>query len=230
MINRRNFLRAGAVAAAAAPLSGCFVWKKIFGDDDDDKIKYLWSPEGYPVLWQEQGSTTNGLITMAEIYELHAKGVEQGIDYLNRRYGLDKGTGQAHAVNEIGWHLIDNCCFIASDNRTWAAGEYIPRSDRNIIQTGLYRREPPQAGVGLPCADMPADVPPWTVNHNPANHSECRWGVLDKDRPFPSIGHEMGHHFWGPRFEHGWQPPIVNGAPPMDVTAAHNCCGEHVGY
>jgi len=177
--------------------------------DEPEDPPYVRSPQGYLVYYVDQGTVASGRATMDQLYQWHADAVARGILDLNRAYGwpIEELQGMAYG---LGWVLVDNCAFVASDGRTWAAGEFLP-SSRNVktdrIDVALY------TWTSGPASTIPPDSPPWTRRIAPWDPNLARWGVLVAGNEWPATRHEMGHaHTQNAGFEHrSGKPAQVGG-------------------
>ena len=179
---------------------------------DDDwraRLSFEVNEYGYSVHWGEQGSTTTvnpvtGQVyfTKADAYRWHKEAVDRAVNWFAVNYGLSYESLYSTAKN-INWVLVDNCAFIASDDRTWALGEYLPGYWQ--VWAGVYRREPPGFNEGWPRSEIPYGTPPWTVNNAPWDYNIVRWGVIDSGNEYPALRHEFGHALFGACFEHNCQ-------------------------
>lgn len=109
--------------------------------------------------------------------------------------------------------VIDAFLFATPASVTgYATGAIAPQRYRLML--ALYRRQ------------KNADGPEWTW---------FDWGGgnvhsgIPSDPYCPALGHELGHHFFGADFGHGWLPPEVNPSGTPRLGVAQDWTGE-CGY
>lgn len=96
-----------------------------------NKKKYPWrhyettTPQGYRVAWVDEGDHGP---ENEDVYRWHAMAVESGAHRLFSTYEGPTYEQLIEVAKRVRWVLHDNCCFVASDGWTWAAGERIPSS------------------------------------------------------------------------------------------------------
>jgi len=168
-------------------LSSC----SLFGKKE--KLKDWGEPTsaGYRVEWADKGTTSSDRHTKAEILALFDKAMVQGREYLITRYGatLEQVNLYAHATR---YHLIDDKRIATNASGTGFASGI-------TYETNIYICLMTRSVVG-DRESVPADAAPWTI----VDLGDGKWsyGRLDPVRPFPALGHELGHRLYGPGFEH----------------------------
>jgi len=139
------------------------------------------SPQGYRVLFEDQGTVLTSRATLTQIYEWHAQAVERAVSEVALKHNRPRPDILALAQGKA-WNLVDNCAFQVS-GAAWATGQYFPQS--NTIKTCLY------AWKDSTKAQIPADAPLWTIRQDPNGTDHWRWGVLVDGQWFPSAAHEI---------------------------------------
>lgn len=154
------------------------------------------SPAGRVIEFHDAGSRARGV----DVGGLLDEAVAHAEIHL-AKYGIGRDK-VARALPIIRLHGIDDCAFQTISSETgWATGQYDERY--RFLAVSLYSVRRIAAD-----APFPPEAVPWTCRRRqPPFPAEAFYGVLDK--PFPALGHELGHHFFGGRFEHGWTPPLV---------------------
>jgi len=155
------------------------------------------TPDGFVLHWHDQGSRARGL----DIAALYDEAVRPGALHLEK-YGITPDQIRK-ALPSIKVHGIDDFMVPTQASETgYAAGGYDERY--RILTLPLYSVKRLKAD-----APFPADAPPWTCRRRQQPYvDEAVCGELRF--PFPALGHELGHHFFGGKFEHGWTPPLVS--------------------
>lgn len=156
----------------------------------DKRPEWTKTPAGYSVQWYDQGTVATGRLTLAEILNLFdQKAIPSAINHL-AQYGATPGEVKRAAYSHA-FRLIDNKNFPTSASGTGFAGGMV---QENFIYLALYSRK-----VVATREEIPVDAPPWTIA---AFAGKWSYGILDPERPFPAIGHELGHTIYGNGFEH----------------------------
>jgi len=139
------------------------------------------SPQGYRVLFEDQGTVSTDRAALPQIYEWHSKAVERAVSEVALKHSRPRPDILALARGKA-WNLVDNCAFQVS-GAAWAAGRYFPQS--NTIKTCLY------AWKDGTKAQIPAAAPLWTIRQDPNGTDHWRWGALVDGQWFPSAAHEI---------------------------------------
>jgi hypothetical protein len=161
--------------------------------DHIDQEPFLITDAGYAVRWQDDGTLDQGLYTKAELYAAFDAAVERSAGYL-AKYGAQPSQVLA-AAHGSAFTLIDNRRFWMPS--TWVSGCNSMTGSIMVVYWGT------KTGATLP-VDLAC---PWTAAFNPAN-GLWYWGIDPK--PYPALGHELGHSLYGATFEHpelGWRWP-----------------------
>ncbi len=160
---------------------------------------YIPTADGYRLSWNNVGAVP-ALYTRDGIGDRFDEAVGNAVTHL-AKYGLsEKAVREMAALHRyIGY---DAARFQIDASPTgWASGAYYSQS-RGIVL----------AFWGRASGDVvPADAPAWTVYSWPTRPSPAfDWGY--EPPPFPALGHELCHAFFGPQAEHipGY-PPVVGG-------------------
>ena len=159
----------------------------LYGCDDDSFTDTsVVTDAGYKVRFQDRGS-----LALHDVYTLFDQAVEDAAVEL-WKYGIT----HERVVNVCRHNYIfigyDAFLFKTPYSGTgYATGQIGPY----FIHLAFYTRQ------------RNADGPAWTHFTWPGS-TEVQSGVIPK--AFPALAHELGHHFFGADFEHGWTPPIVN--------------------
>lgn len=227
------------LASFATLCEGC-----MFFDKDDDGDRYPWShlegvtDDGYRFAWIEKGTSTKPgpwEATRPELDALLSMAIRAGAKRLAATYqGPDEAQWIA-IMEGHRWVGVDDVNFMAADGSGYAAGEHAIVKPMHWIRAAYYSRMPSAFGAvswtpGEP-TPWPEDTPPWLIKENPSAPGQWRWGELRTPYPAISNGHEAGHHVWGPRFEHGWTPPLRPGVSmkPRQLAKAVETCSR-VGW
>jgi hypothetical protein len=122
-----------------------------------------------------------GAVTVEEI----GLALEASARQLAARAPVDPEAAVA-VLRGIEIQIVDDYSFQVSDGR-WATGVYL--GNRTVVALWGKREV-------LGALDVPVDAPLWTIR---AGGAGWRYGA----RPLvPATDHELGHHFYGPYFEH----------------------------
>jgi hypothetical protein len=136
---------------------------------------------GYAI--DQSPSLDAGLVTLDEIGV--ALDLEAG--ELAAKTGLDSAQAKA-VLQSCDIRIIDDYNFAYQD--VWAAG----RAEGHVLWVSLWaRRECDSA------EQVPADAPSWTVRAPVSDAPRWRYGYR---AILPVVDHELGHVFYGPRYEH----------------------------
>lgn len=151
------------------------------------------SPQGYRVAFEEQGSITAGLLTVAQAYEIHAKAVDRAALELKARHNIDPAITKAKAAS-AAFRLIDNHSF--EFGGIYACGQWLPA--QNTVRTCLYDQRT-VASIDM----VPKDAPKWMTRPGWKYPGTFVYGLRVPGNEFPSLSHELGHAITGdPNFEH----------------------------
>ncbi len=124
-----------------------------------------------------------GLVTVEEV----GARLEAQARALAARTGLDAEAAVAE-LRRLPIFIVDDYSYQLPDGR-WACGHYT-----GAVYTCLWLRT--EAGSS---AAIPLEAPGWTINPPDGVNVNWRYGA----RPLvASADHELGHHFFGPNFEH----------------------------
>lgn len=173
-------------AALLLAYAGCI-------DGNDDYKDADRTPAGYHVVYHDTGLLGSGLMTYGQILgAFDAAYLRSAID-LETRYGIDRQRTLALPFEEkILFALHDHFRFVATDGKTWATGEYTG----GTIAVAMHPKSHVESGIATP-----SDALPWTLVTGSIT-GRTYFGRLDLVAAFPALEHELGHHFFGPRFEH----------------------------
>lgn len=159
------------------------------------------TPAGYKLRFQDRGS-----MALHDVYALFDAAVEDAAVEL-WRYGVsyERVVAAVKAYTIVG---ADAFLFRSA----WSGTGYATGQIGNgKIILAFYTRQ------------RNADGPVWTHFTWPGS-TEVQSGITPK--AFGALHHELGHHFFGADFEHGWVPPVVNarlGYDAKDVLAVATC-------
>ena len=194
---RRQAVRTLALAAAIVLFPAC-------ADPlSDEEVAYARTPLGYPVRWEEEGSTGSGYFSQDLAFRWYEEAVERACDRL-ARYGVPREQTREVARRTGTW-LIDNY------RRDGWAGINNMRdpSSGGWIKVCLYRSASVAPGEVRPTEVNGWPVPPWTHYTGPET-GKLYFGYIDETKGlYPALGHEIGHSLFGPDFEHTYYPPTV---------------------
>lgn len=133
------------------------------------------APDQFPAL-------DAGLVTVDEI----GAALEREACELAARTGLDP-EGAVAQLRALEIRLVDDYNFELQGR--WASGMYTGR-----IYAALWGRREADS-----LADIPIEAPSWTVRAPGGGADRWRYGARAL---VPATDHELGHHFFGPNFEH----------------------------
>lgn len=167
-------------------LLGCSMFKKKGSDEWGEP-----TPAGYRVEWTDKGTTSGGVKTKPEILALFDLAIDRAQHYLIDKYGADRGKVALFARG-TRYHLVDDKRIPTDASGTGFASGI---TYEGHIQICLMSRR-----VAASRGAVPSTAPPWTV----VDLGDGTWsyGVIDEARPFPALGHELGHRLYGAGFEH----------------------------
>lgn len=137
--------------------------------------------------------TDRGSLALYDVPELYDGAAEDAAVYL-WKYGLEPDQVAA-ALSTYRVAVEDHFLFPTNSSGTGYAAGAISVETRTLI-VALYTRQRNATG------------PEWTRHYWPST-GETHSGLIP--RACPALAHELGHHFFGSRFEHGWIPPVLNG-------------------
>ncbi|HYE98107.1 MAG TPA: hypothetical protein VEJ18_04310, partial [Planctomycetota bacterium] len=194
----------------------------------DEETSYDLTPGGFPVRWEEEGSTALGYFDKAKAFAWYDDAVTRGAVSHLARYGVPADHTLDVARRWLTY-LIDN---YRRDN--WTGSTNMGEPDKGgWIKVCLYRQGYVEAGGTRPTEVNGWPVPPWS-HHTGAQTGRLYYGYIDEAAGlYPALGHEIGHlYFRSPDFEHTWWPPTVARAsgtlPRWTYTADQMCLMDRV--
>lgn len=146
----------------------------------------MFGPRDSGYLADTSPALDSGLVTEAEI----GLALEQRARELARRTGMAEQAA-VDAFRRITVWVVDDYSFTVGS--AWASGWHRP--EESIIVVALWAR----TETALQ-ADIPADAPTWTIRLPDSENVNWRYG--GSNRLVPAADHELGHHFYGAKFEH----------------------------
>jgi hypothetical protein len=176
--------RTSALLAALLLVPAC-------AGEREDKTPWESTPDGFTVVWYDQGTVSTGLLDKATLYAEFDAAMQLAADAMLVQYGTPRDTFLA-AARVHKFRLHDNIFFYYSGQRVF--GYHEDNNDFNEIGVAYWPY------LTDPDTPDPA-APEWT--HYYSNISNLwYWGVHDVTRLYAALKHEVGHHLMGPGFEH----------------------------
>lgn len=167
-------------------------WMTACVDEDREDYKNAdRTPAGYHVVYHDAGLLASGLMTYEQILAaFDAAMIRSAID-LETRYGLPQQQTLSFPWEEkILFKLVDHFRFEVGG--IMATGQY----DSPVIAVAIHVKQYVEPGI-----TPPATALPWTHVIGETT-GRTYYGVVDLVNFAPALSHEIGHHFWGPYFEH----------------------------
>lgn len=171
----------------SALLAGC----SLFGKKEKLEDWGSPTPAGYRVEWKDQGTVAGGTYSQLEIFQMFDEAIARAQKYLVDKYQADVGTTALYA-RSTRYYLVDDKRIATNVSGTGFATGITYESNIQICL--LSRKEAP------PGEAIPTNAAPWTIVD--LGGGRRSYGIIDTARPFPALGHELGHRLYGPGFEH----------------------------
>jgi hypothetical protein len=157
---------------------------------DEDDTPWERTPAGYTVYFHDRGTVKTGLSDRPTLYAEFDAAVDLAADRMLTQYGTPKDDFY-RAARLHKFHLHDHIYLVYHGIRV--TGYHEDRSE-GIIGLAYWPY------LSDPVAPDPTS-PEWTRYYS-AITDAWYWGVHDTARLYPALAHEIGHHLYGPTFEH----------------------------
>ena len=161
------------------------------GERDKDKTPWETTPDGFIVYWYDKGTLSTDLSTKAVLYAEFDAAMQLAADQMLAQYGVARETF-LNVAKLHKFRLHDNIFFYLNGQRVF--GYHEDSYDFNEVGVAYWPY------LKDPVAVDPAS-PPWTW-YLSAIDGNWYWGVHDVTALYAVLKHEIGHHLYGPTFEH----------------------------
>ena len=157
----------------------------------EDNTPWESTQAGYIVYWYDGGTLGTGLSTKEILYAEFDAAIELAADAMFSQYGTPRTDFKA-AASVHKFRLYDNIFFYYSDQRVF--GYHDDNLNFNEIGVAYWPfRTDPDA--------VDPNSPSWTWYFSTISNL-WYWGVHDVGALYAALKHEVGHHIFGPSFEH----------------------------
>lgn len=163
-------------------------------DASEDREEYRDADKtaaGYHVVYHDAGLLASGILNLPGIYAAFDAALLRAALDLESAHGIPRAQTLALPHDERWiFKLVDHYRFTVGDIH--ATGQYDPP----YIAVAMHVK-----GVVPPGTPAPPEALPWTFVIGPET-GNLYFGRLDYAGAFPALAHEIGHHYFGPGFEH----------------------------